>query len=68
MEMNQFVKSHGLGNEYIVFDEEKITIQLTRNAIIRLCNKHFGIGSDGILLKTKSNKADFGLKIFNPDG
>jgi diaminopimelate epimerase len=65
---NFFVKSHGLGNEYIVLDEENITFQLDEEAIKRLCNIHFGIGSDGVLLKVPSNKADFGLRIFNPDG
>lgn len=68
MEINGFVKSHGLGNEYVVFDEEKINFNLTENAIKRICNKHFGIGSDGILLKTKSKNADFAVRIFNPDG
>lgn len=68
MEMNSFVKTHGLGNEYIVLDEEKIDFELTEKAIQRICNVNFGIGSDGILLKVASNKADFGLKIFNPDG
>lgn len=68
MKKNFFVKTHGLGNEYIVLDEEKITFDLTQKAIQRICNVNFGIGSDGILLKVSSNKADFGLKIFNPDG
>lgn len=68
MGINYFVKTHGLGNAYIVLDEEKINFNLTQKAIQRLCNINFGIGSDGILLKTQSNKADFGLRIFNPDG
>jgi len=68
MNMNHFVKTHGLGNEYIVLDNEKIDFDLTHKAIQRICNVNFGIGSDGILLKIQSNKADFGLKIFNPDG
>lgn len=66
--MNNFVKTHGLGNEYIVLDEESISFKLTEKAIQRICNVNFGIGSDGILLKVKSDKADFGLTIFNPDG
>lgn len=66
--MNNFVKTHGLGNEYIVLDKEKINFNLTKKAIQRICNVNYGIGSDGILLKVKSNKADFGLRIFNPDG
>ena len=68
METNHFVKSHGLGNEYIVFDSNNINFQLSTNAIKRLCNIHFGIGSDGILLKVPSDKADFGFRVFNPDG
>lgn len=68
MNNNFFVKTHGLGNEYIVLNKEKINFKLTENAIKRICNVNFGIGSDGILLKVGSSKADFGLKIFNPDG
>jgi diaminopimelate epimerase len=68
MNENYFVKTHALGNEYLVFNEEKINFKLTPKAIQRMCNVNFGIGSDGILLKVPSNKADFGLRIFNPDG
>ncbi len=68
MERNSFIKSHGLGNEYLVLDSHHIDFKLTENAIRRLCNVHFGIGSDGILLKVDSDLADFGLRIFNPDG
>jgi len=65
---NMFAKSHGLGNEYIVLDEENITFELNEIAIKKLCNVNFGIGSDGILLKVNSKNADIGLRIFNPDG
>ena len=68
MENNFFIKSHGLGNEYIVLDSENISFSLTDNAIRRICNVNFGIGSDGVLLKVASEKAEFGVKIFNPDG
>jgi diaminopimelate epimerase len=68
MEVNRFVKSHGLGNEYIVLDSQKINFELTEQAIKRLCNIHFGIGSDGIVLKVPSKKADFGFRVYNPDG
>ena len=68
MRENFFIKSHGLGNEYIVLDDDNINFEINTNSIIRLCNVNYGIGSDGILLKVKSDKADFGLKIFNPDG
>lgn len=65
---NFFVKSHGLGNDYIVLNQDEISFELTKNAIIRICDVHFGIGSDGILLKVPSENADFGLRILNPDG
>ena len=65
---NFFVKSHGLGNDYIVLDQDKITFELNEKGIIRICDVHYGIGSDGILLKVPSSKADFGLRILNPDG
>ncbi len=68
MEKNCFVKMHGLGNEYIVLDSTNIDFKLTTQAIKRLCNIHFGIGSDGIVMKVPSSKADFGFRVYNPDG
>jgi diaminopimelate epimerase len=65
---NFFVKSHGLGNDYIVLNQETIDFELTEKAIVKICDVHYGIGSDGILLKISSEKADFGLRILNPDG
>ena len=68
MEKNSFVKMHGLGNEYIVLDSSNIDFQLTKQAIMRLCNIHFGIGSDGIVMLVPSEKAEFGFRVYNPDG
>jgi diaminopimelate epimerase len=68
MEKNSFVKMHGLGNEYIILDSANIDFQLSKQAIMRLCNIHFGIGSDGIVMKVPSNNADFGFRVYNPDG
>src|SRR6056297_755456 len=68
MRNNFFIKSHGLGNDYIFLDKEQINFELSVPAIQTICDVHYGIGSDGILLKVPSVKADFGLKIFNPDG
>jgi diaminopimelate epimerase len=65
---NFFVKSHGLGNEYVVLNSEELDFTLSQDKIKLICNVHYGIGSDGILLKVPGNKADFGLRIFNPDG
>ena len=65
---NFFVKSHGLGNDYIVLNQDEIDFDLTKEAIVKICDVHYGIGSDGILLKVPSYKANFGLRILNPDG
>jgi len=65
---NFFVKSHGLGNDYIVLDSLNIDFKLTFKTIKRICDVPYGIGSDGILLKIPSETCDFGLRIFNPDG
>ena len=59
---------HGLGNEYIVLDSANIDFQLTKQSIRRICNIHFGIGSDGIVMKVPTAKADFGFRVYNPDG
>ncbi len=63
-----YVKSHGLGNDYIVIDPAKVPFRLTREAVQLICDRHLGIGSDGILEVIESRGADFGVRIFNPDG
>lgn len=66
--MNEFVKSHGLGNDYIVMDQDNISFKLIPVNIKLLCNRNYGIGSDGILLLTSERSSGFNLKILNPDG
>jgi diaminopimelate epimerase len=65
---NEFVKSHALGNDYIVLDPAALSFVLTPDAIRRICDRHLGAGSDGILALAPSDGADFGLRIYNPDG
>ena len=66
--MNCFVKSHGLGNDYIVLDSSEIDFELGKAAIELICHRNYGIGSDGILLLVPPTSGDFGLRILNPDG
>ena len=66
--LNEFVKSHGLGNDYIVLDQAQLSSPLTPEAVRTICDYHFGVGSDGILLVIPGTEADFGVRIFNPDG
>ena len=66
--LDEFVKSHGLGNDYIVLDQAQLSRPLTPEAVRTICDYHFGVGSDGILLVVPGTGADFGVRIFNPDG
>ena len=65
---NGFFRGHGLGNDYIVVDPKGLTFKLTQKSIQLLCHRNWGLGSDGILALAPTRKADFGLRIFNPDG
>ncbi|MCS7171964.1 MAG: diaminopimelate epimerase [Armatimonadetes bacterium] len=66
--MNRFVKAHALGNDYLVVDLTSLSFALTPEAVRRICDRHLGVGSDGILARVSSDRADFGLRIYNPDG
>ena len=67
--MIPFVKGHGLGNDYLVvraadLPEGRVDAEMAR----RLCDRHRGIGGDGVLVHVASARADAGVRIFNPDG
>src|SRR5215218_9486483 len=64
----EFVKSHGLGNDYIVIDPARVSFALTPGRVRLICDRNRGVGSDGILEVTPPRGADFALRIFNPDG
>jgi diaminopimelate epimerase len=65
----KFYKYHALGNDYIVINPNETGDQLGEEMIRRICHRHYGVGSDGILYgPTKTDGSDFGLRIFNPDG
>ncbi|MFP6844139.1 MAG: diaminopimelate epimerase [Thalassolituus sp.] len=64
----KFSKYHALGNDYIVIDPKDLNENLSDAHIKAICDRHFGIGSDGILFgPEKSDNCDFALRIFNPD-
>ena len=65
---NAFFKGHGLGNDYIAVDPAELDFKLTPGNIRKICDRNWGVGSDGILALSDSKKADFGLRIYNPDG
>lgn len=65
-----FFKMHGLGNDFIMINDLKEQIDDYKNLAKKLCDRHFGIGADGIILiqNSQKDKADFKMRIFNPDG
>ncbi len=63
-----FVKSHGLGNDYLVVDPERVRFPLTPAAVRLLCDRNRGVGSDGVLAVTPPRGAAFAVRIYNPDG
>lgn len=63
-----FYRGHGLGNDYLALELDALPFDLTPPAVRLFCDRHAGVGSDGILAAVPSGAADFGLRIFNPDG
>jgi diaminopimelate epimerase len=64
----KFYKYHGLGNDYIVIDPRETKIRLDEPTIKLICDRNFGVGSDGILYGPEIKDNYFELRIFNPDG
>ena len=68
----RLAKWHGLGNDYLVVEEAELAGPLTEGDIRALCDRHRGVGSDGILLDCLPSGAVEGavarMRIFNPDG
>lgn len=63
-----YSKYHALGNDYLVLDPKDGELP-GKDVIVRVCHRNFGLGSDGILYgPLETDKADFGLRIMNPDG
>lgn len=67
----QFIKFHGFGNDYIVFEEERLGGVVSLNEFARrVCDRHYGAGADGISVigRAENAEADFLVRIFNADG
>lgn len=66
--MIKFTKMHGLGNDYVYIDAINQNIENESSLAEFVSNRHFGIGSDGLILICKSDIADFRMRMFNSDG
>jgi diaminopimelate epimerase len=66
----KFEKWQALGNDYLILERERLPWELTETRVEWLCDQHFGVGADGVLLLSKSEDPEFvaDLRIFNPDG
>ena len=64
----KFYKYQATGNDFIIIDAREENLVLEEKDIQFLCNRHFGIGSDGLIILDNSDKADFSMQFFNPDG
>jgi diaminopimelate epimerase len=66
----KFEKWQALGNDYLILEADRLHWELTETRIEWLCDQHFGVGADGILLLSRSDNPEFvaDLRIFNPDG
>ena len=64
----KFIKMQGLGNDFICLDSESVEEEKILPFIPRLCDRHYGIGADGVILIKDSDKADRKMEIYNADG
>ena len=66
--MIKFTKMEGLGNDYVYVDCTKQNLENASNLAKIISDRHFGVGSDGLILIKSSKKADFRMQMFNSDG
>ena len=67
----RFIKFHGFGNDYIVFEEQQMAgVESLNEFARRICERHYGAGADGITIVSRAEEegADFRVRIFNADG
>jgi diaminopimelate epimerase len=66
----RFTKMNGAGNDFVLVDNRERTIQFSREQIVRLCDRHRGVGADGVMLLVPctSGKADWAWEFYNSDG
>src|SRR5471032_2443243 len=70
MDSLPFVKMTGAGNDFVVIDNRALRLSLTAEQIGWLCDRHFGIGADGLLAVEPAGQpdADFHMRYYNADG
>lgn len=64
----KFSKLNGQGNDFVIIDTISSPLELNKEQIIMMCDRHFGIGADGLIMVKSSEKADFKMDYYNSDG
>jgi diaminopimelate epimerase len=66
----EFTKMNGAGNDFVLIDNRAQTVKLTRDQVVRVCDRHRGVGADGVLIlvPSASGKADWAWDFYNSDG
>jgi diaminopimelate epimerase len=64
----RFYKYQGTGNDFVIIDNRDGSIQLSSEQVALLCNRHFGVGADGLMLLNKHDHYDFEMIYYNADG
>lgn len=63
-----FIKMHGLGNDFVVFDARRKPLTLSRAQAAKIASRRFGVGCDQVIVMERSKKADIFMRIYNADG
>ena len=66
--MMKFCKYHGAGNDFLLYDAREDGTVFTPEQVASLCDRHLGIGSDGLMTLSRADGYDFRMEFFNPDG
>jgi len=64
-----FLKMNGAGNDFVMLDNRNLALQLSGEAIAKICDRHRGVGADGVLMvEPPANGANFRMRYYNADG
>ena len=66
--MVKFTKMHGIGNDFVIIDNKQHLVSNKSEFARKICNRHTGVGADGLILLYPSDKCDVKIEIFNSDG
>lgn len=64
----EFIKMHGLGNDFVIIDNRRNNTKLTKEQIVLISHRNFGVGGNQVITLENSEKSDVFMRIYNPDG